>query len=161
MRSPRSRLPRPFLRLADRSALGFTLIEVILVMVIIAAGSVMIVRGIGSGTPTWELKGGARKIAAAMRVARSEALTTRRETTVTIDLERREFVVSSDARVHPLPKAAEIKLFTADQEVVSETQGAIRFYGDGSSTGGRVTIGEGDRRFEVDVDWLTGRVRIL
>jgi general secretion pathway protein H len=142
-------------------ALGFTLIEVILVLVIMAAGSVMIVRMVGSGTPTWELKGGARKVAAALRLARSDALTTRTEATVTIDLERRSFSVSGDQREHALPRQADIKLFTADQEVVSETKGAIRFYGDGTSTGGRVTISEGERKFEVDVDWLTGRVRIL
>jgi general secretion pathway protein H len=141
--------------------LGFTLIEVLLVLVIMAAGSVLALRMVGSGTPTWELKGGARKVAAALRLARSEALTTRAETTVTIDLERRSFVVSGDTRVHALPRQAQLKLFTADQEVVSQTQGAIRFYGDGTSTGGRLTISEGERRFEVDVDWLTGRVRIL
>jgi general secretion pathway protein H len=146
---------------ASRARLGFSLIELLLVIIIIAAGSVMIVRFVGGGTPTWELKGGARKVAAAMRMARSDALTTRKETTVTIDLERREFLVSGDSRTHALPPRAEVKLFTADQEVISQTQGAIRFYGDGSSTGGRVTISEGERKFEVDVDWLTGRVRIL
>ena len=29
-----------------------------------------------------------------------------------------------------------------------------------SERGGRITLGSGDRKFEVDVDWLTGRVAI-
>ena len=39
--------------------------------------------------------------------------------------------------------------------------GAIRFFPDGSSTGGRVTLMVGERSYAVDVDWLTGRVRVL
>ena len=38
--------------------------------------------------------------------------------------------------------------------------GSIRFYPDGSSNGGRVTVGAGGRAFAVDVDWLTGHVTI-
>ena len=42
----------------------------------------------------------------------------------------------------------------------SDKRGAIRFYPDGSSTGGRITVSSGERKFLVDVDWLTGRVSI-
>ena len=55
----------------------------------------------------------------------------------------------------------ELKLFTAQSDIISEHRGAIRFYPDGGSTGGRVTLAAGERKFEVDVDWLTGRVAIL
>jgi general secretion pathway protein H len=44
---------------------------------------------------------------------------------------------------------------------VNERQGAIRFFPDGGSNGGRVTVASGERKYEVDVDWLTGRVAIL
>ena len=39
--------------------------------------------------------------------------------------------------------------------------GSIRFYPDGGSNGGRITLGAGDLKYEVDVDWLTGRVAIV
>ena len=54
----------------------------------------------------------------------------------------------------------ELKLYTAQSEIVDDRRGAIRFYPDGSSTGGRVTVAAGERRLLVDVDWLTGRVSI-
>jgi general secretion pathway protein H len=54
-----------------------------------------------------------------------------------------------------------MKLFTAQSDIVDEHVGAIRFYPDGGSTGGRVTLSAGERKFDVDVDWLTGRVAIL
>ena len=52
------------------------------------------------------------------------------------------------------------RLYTAQSEIVDDKHGAIRFYPDGSSTGGRVTLASGERKFLVDVDWLTGRVTI-
>ncbi len=39
-------------------------------------------------------------------------------------------------------------------------RGGIRFYPDGSSTGGRVTLSLEGLQMRVDVEWLTGRVRI-
>ena len=80
---------------------------------------------------------------------------------MTLDLEHRRFMVGSDKRAHTLPRDVELKLFTAQKDLVDDKVGAIRFYPDGGSNGGRVTISAGERKFEVDVDWLTGRVAIL
>jgi general secretion pathway protein H len=54
-----------------------------------------------------------------------------------------------------------LKLFTAQKDLVDEKVGSIRFFPDGGSNGGRITVASGERKFEVDVDWLTGRVAIL
>jgi len=60
-----------------------------------------------------------------------------------------------------LPPRVELALFTAQNDIVNENTGAIRFYPDGGSNGGRITVGAGARKYEVDVDWLTGRIAIL
>ena len=78
-----------------------------------------------------------------------------------LDLEQRTFQVERDPRAHALPKQIELKLFTAQSDLVSDKVGAIRFFPDGGSNGGRVTLAAGERKFNVDVDWLTGRVAIL
>ena len=54
-----------------------------------------------------------------------------------------------------------MKLFTAQNDIADEKVGSIRFFPDGGSNGGRVTLAAGERKFEIDVDWLTGRVAIL
>jgi general secretion pathway protein H len=84
----------------------------------------------------------------------------RRETRLLLDLEARTFRIDRDARVHTLPKQVDLKLFTAQRDLVDEKSGAIRFFPDGGSNGGRITIAAGERKYEVDVDWLTGRVAI-
>lgn len=143
---------------------GFTLLELILVLVIGAAASVIVVRMAPDGVRQTELKAAARTVMVGLRQARAEAVAKRRDATITIDLEQKTFTLDGldgTSRVVKFPDKIALKLFTAESELKDDKRGSIRFFSDGSSTGGRVTLSAGERQFEVDVDWLTGRVRIL
>ena len=87
-------------------------------------------------------------------------MVSRRDAVLTLDVEARQYVLAGETEPKALPKDIELKLFTAQSEIQSEKKGAIRFYPDGSSTGGRITVKAGERQYLVDVDWLTGRVSI-
>jgi general secretion pathway protein H len=137
------------------------MLELLIVLSIMAVVAALVLPLFGGGVSTSELKGAARELAAGLRLARSDALATRQETRVTLDLEHRTFQIERDARTHTLPRQIELKLFTAQSDLVAETSGAIRFFPDGGSNGGRVTLAAGERKYDVDVDWLTGRVAIL
>jgi general secretion pathway protein H len=139
---------------------GFTLIEVVLVLVIGAIAYTLILMLPARGASSADLKAAARTLASGLRQAQTMAMATRRDSALTVDVESREFTVSGVPEIRQLPKTLEIKLFTAQTEVTSERRGAIRFYPDGSSTGGRITVATGERKYLVDVDWLTGRVSI-
>jgi general secretion pathway protein H len=140
---------------------GVTLLELLIVLSIMAIVAAMVVPMFGGGVSTGELKSAARQVAAGLRLARSEALATRQETRVVLDLERRTFQVERDRREYTLPRQIELKLFTAQSDLVSDKIGAIRFFADGGSNGGRITLAVGERKYDVDVDWLSGRVAIL
>jgi general secretion pathway protein H len=140
---------------------GVTLIELLIVLAILGALAAVVLPMLGPGVSSLEIKGAAREVASGLKLARSEAMASRQETFVTIDLEHRRFMVGQSTREHALPKALDIKLFTAQKDLVSDTVGAIRFYPDGGSNGGRITLAAGERKYEVDIDWLTGRVTIL
>jgi general secretion pathway protein H len=139
---------------------GFTLIELLAVLFIGALVYALLLGVPMRGTSTSDLKSSARTLASGLRQAQSTAMATRRDATLTLDLESREFAVTGAEGMRALPKDLELKLYTAQTEAVSERKGAIRFYPDGSSTGGRITVAAGERKYEVDVDWLTGRVSI-
>ncbi len=139
---------------------GFTLIELLAVLFIGALVYALLLGVPLRGTSTADLKSSARTLASGLRQAQSTAMATRRDATLTLDLESREFAVTGAEGMRALPKDLELKLYTAQTEAVSERKGAIRFYPDGSSTGGRITVAAGERKYEVDVDWLTGRVSI-
>lgn len=152
------RLPR--LRAPSRSS-GVTMLELLIVLSIMALVAAFVVPLFGPGVSTAELKGAARQVAAGLRLARSEAVATRKETRLVLDLEQRTMRLDRDVRVHVLPREIELKLFTAQSDLVNEKVGAIRFYPDGGSNGGRVTLASGERKYDVDIDWLTGRVAIV
>jgi general secretion pathway protein H len=140
---------------------GFTLLELIIVLVIIASVSVIGLRFAAGGISNTELKSNARQVAAALRLARSEALTLRKEVGVTISLDKHLYRVSTEDKDGQLNSQIELKLFTAEEYVQDQSTGTIQFFPDGSSSGGRVTLIAGAIQYEVDVDWLTGRVAIL
>jgi general secretion pathway protein H len=147
-------------RAVRRAGGGMSLIELLVVLMLMSLVAAMAVPFLSGGVSGTELKSAAREVAAGLRFARSDAVARRQETRLVLDLEQRTFRIDRDARLHTLPKQVDLKLFTAQRDLVDEKTGAIRFYPDGGSNGGRITIAAGERKYEVDVDWLTGRVAI-
>ena len=140
---------------------GFTIIELLVVMVIMALAYTLASPMISSGVSGAELKASARQIAAGLRKARSDAISRRQESVLTLDLATRQFQLTGDARVYRLPPSVAVKVFTAQSELVGGTAGAIRFFPDGGSTGGRITLSANARNYDVDINWLTGQVIII
>ncbi len=140
---------------------GFTIIELLVVMAILAMAYTLAGPMVSTGVSGTELKASARQLAAGLRKARSDAISRRREAVLTVDVEAHQFRLSDDQRVYQLPKSVAVKLFTAQSELVNGTTGAVRFFPDGGSTGGRITLSARDRDYDVDINWLTGQVVIL
>ena len=139
---------------------GFTLLEILIVISIIALSYTLLPKMFFSGVSGADLKSNARQVAGGLKLARDAAIYNRKPAFLSLDLGNRSFTVGGDAKVHKLHPEVELKLFTAQDDLVSDTVGTIRFFVDGSSNGGRVTVGSGARKYLIDIDWLTGRVTI-
>jgi general secretion pathway protein H len=144
-----------------RSQRGLTLLELLIVMMLMGVVAAITLPMLGNGVSTSALRSSARSLAAGLRTARSEAVTERRETFLVLDVAGKRFKVDQNPQEHKLPDGVELKLFTAQNDLVSESVGSIRFFPDGGSNGGRITVAAGERKFDVDIDWLTGRVAIV
>ncbi len=140
---------------------GFTLLELMVVLVIAAIMMTVVPPMISSALPGAQLKSAARQLAAGLRSARNQALVSRQETSLVVDLEKHRFRVSGRKHDYPIPESLKIDLLTVESELLGEKRGGIRFFPQGGSTGGRITLSNGKRALGVDVDWLTGKVRIL
>ncbi|RMD70541.1 MAG: type II secretion system protein GspH [Gammaproteobacteria bacterium] len=126
---------------------------------VIAVGLLLLAPPLLTGSlESARLKASAREVAAALREARLMAIEGQRPVALAIHVEERTYRVDGK-RPRKLPSSLQLKVFTAQSEVQGE-QAAIRFYPDGSATGGRITLSQDERRYRVDVDWLTGRVHI-
>ena len=139
---------------------GFTLLELIVVLVIGALIYALVLASPFGRVSSADLKAAARSLASGLRTAQTTAMSTRRDALLTIDVESREYVTTGEQQPRKVPEGIDLKLYAAQSEVTSERRGSIRFYPDGSSTGGRITVSSGERKYLVDVDWLTGRVSI-
>jgi general secretion pathway protein H len=143
------------------SSAGVTLLELLIVLALMAIVGGFVMPMFGGPVSTSELRATARELAAGLRLAQSEAVSQRRQTFLVLDVAGKRFKVDNDPHEHKLPSKIELKLFTAQNDLVSESIGSIRFFPDGGSNGGRITVASGERKFDVDIDWLTGRVAIL
>jgi general secretion pathway protein H len=139
---------------------GFTLLEMILVLVIAATVAAVAVPNLQPALANMQLRAATRDIASALRYARGQALSRGREAVFSLDVERHVYQVSGRRKDYSLPASVQFGLFTAETELSGEGQGSIRFYPDGSSTGGRVSLDAAGKRRLVDVNWLTGAVVI-
>jgi general secretion pathway protein H len=140
---------------------GVTLLELLLVLLLLGLAYGLTGPMLAQGSIGLDMKTAARQLAAGLRKARSTAATERREAVLVLDVKERFFAVTGDSKRYRLPGALDYSLFTAESEQVRAQTGMIRFYPDGSSTGGRITMTSGGHKIMVDIDWLTGRVTVL
>jgi general secretion pathway protein H len=139
---------------------GFTLLELIVVLFIVVLGFSVVGINLSSGNDATKLKAAARDIVSALRYARGQALMTHGETTLALDLDDNSYTVSGRDTVYPIPQPINVTLVTAQSELTGEGSGSIRFFADGSSTGGRVTLELGKAAWQININWLTGQIEL-
>ena len=142
-----------------RPATGFTLLELLIVLAILGLTTALAVPMFARAMPDLQAKAAARDVAAMLRSARSLAIAENREVAVVVDLDRR-FVDLAGVRSEAIKPGIALDLYTAMQELTGRRAGGIRFYPDGTSTGGRVRLSTTTHKYDVVVDWISGRVTI-
>lgn len=140
-----------------RSA-GFTLLEMLVVMALVAAASVLAMAAFGDGLRGARLHSAAKEVAAQLRFTRALAIASGVP---------QEFVVDPAARAWRAPKGRHGRLpdtgelvFTGARNLQGAGEGAVRFFPDGAATGGRVRLAANGGGWDVDVAWLTGEVQV-
>jgi len=138
---------------------GFTLIEVILVLLILALALALVPPLFQGALGTVSLMRDARELGNALRHLRSVAISTQAPQALTVDVEARTYSVG-DRDVVQLPDSIHLEIVTAQSEMTSETVGSFRFFPDGGATGGQIILSRSGHRLVLDIDWVTGRVRL-
>jgi general secretion pathway protein H len=138
---------------------GFTLIELIAVLMLMAliAGSVAF--SLGNNLKGVKTRAAVRDLTAAMRYTRGQAIVGHEQRALEIDVDARTYQAPGRPLVE-LPEDLDMKLLTAASEQTGDGKGLIRFFPDGSSSGGRVTLSRGGHEWRVEIAWLTGEVRM-
>ena len=138
---------------------GFTLIEMIAVIVLIAIVLTVSSLSLSKSLASAKVRAASKDLVAALRYTRGQAIVSGEERKLELDVDKRSYQAPK-RNVQELPKGLTLKLLTAASERTGSSTGAIRFFPDGSSTGGRVRLISGDHASDVEVAWLTGEVRL-
>ena len=142
-----------------RAARGFTLIEILAVVALIALALAVVSVSVGGGLKGAKVKAASRDLVAALRYTRGQAIVKREAQALSVDVEQRRYKAPNKKWVE-LPKDMSMKLFTARSELEEEGVGRIRFFPDGSSTGGHIDLLRDDAVWRIEVLWLTGKVSL-
>src|SRR5262245_48812811 len=151
-----ARLPTSRMWSSDRKA-GFTLLETVAVMLIIALMASLAITMI-PGTGRARLKAVTLDAAALLRRERLGAILTGREREVAIDGERRILIGDGGSTVALPPDVVVDLLGTTVPSMDRAT--VVRFHPDGASSGAVLRLSREKAGYEIRVNWYTGGVSI-
>ncbi len=149
---------------ANGRAPGFTLLEVLVVLVIIAMATTFAAMALGGGLDGMRLRSSSKEIAAQLRYTRTQAITTGQPQRFTIDPHGHRWQ-GPGKRHGKIPQSLGVD-FIGARDVQTRTgegtphEGMILFFPDGASTGGRVQLSVKRAALRIDVAWLTGEVTL-
>ena len=138
---------------------GVSLLEMLLVVALIAGASVLAMAAFGGGMAGLQLRSEAREIAAQLRFTRTHAIATGQPQRFTINPQAHAWTAPRN-RSGTVPDTLGVTFTGARELQPSEGEGAIVFFADGASTGGRVQLRREQAAWNIDVGWLTGEVKL-
>ena len=139
---------------------GFTLLEMLAVIVLVAIIATAVAISVSRGLHSARLGAASSELAAALRATRAQAIVRAKVQNFDVDTRERSYrdVRNKDIA---LPQGLRLSITSAKEYRPNDHTGRIRFFPDGSSTGGRITLQSGRRQWHVNVSWLTGEVRVV
>lgn len=138
---------------------GFTLLEVLVVVSLIAALTVVLFGAMSGGMDGMKLRSGAKALASELRHARAQAIATGTVQRFAVVPEKRTWT-GAKGRHGEWPKGLVVTFTGVRQVQAREGEGVIMFFEDGASTGGRIQLSLERAAWNVDVAWLTGEVTL-
>lgn len=143
-------------RCTANSESGFTLIEMLAVMAILAAVAVFAMPAIMRKPDHLVLRDTVRQVRQMLLLARSKAITSNADTVFFIDLKEYRFGLQ-DGGGGEIPEDMSAAFKIAEPERRTASRGGIRFFPDGSSTGGELAFTLHGKTARLCVHWLVGR----
>lgn len=142
-----------------RASSGFTLIEILVVISLVAGLTVILMMSMNGGMNGLRLRSEAKTIASELRRARSQAISTGTVQKFRIVPDDRTWT-GAKGRSGEIAKPLVVSFTGVRQVLERDGEGVILFFEDGASTGGRIQLKHERAAWNVDVAWLTGEVSL-
>ena len=142
-----------------RRVVGFTLVELLIVLTLLATLSALLAP-ILLPSPGRQLQHAASEVVTTLRETRRLAQRAQTRQRFFVDTEQGRYGIVDTGRDRRLPDDTTAALTTAESLLLGDSAGGIDFFPDGSSTGGRLVLGLDGHVRQIDIEWLTGRIRV-
>ena len=134
---------------------GFTLVEMLVVLAIMALVAAIAAPGLVSNYRTKNLETLAGEITMRLRLSRTSAIATARPKQVVVDLGTR-IIRFGERDIVALPDDVKMTVVTGQQTVIGDRQTVLTFLPDGSASGMDISLQQKGRTARIAVNWLTG-----
>ena len=140
---------------------GFTLIEVVCVLAIVALLAALVLPAIPRGTSQARLAGYAVEVAALLKGDRNAAIRNRAQVATSLDAERRIVISGATASIVEIPPDVTFEALLAQRCGDRRVGATIDFFPSGASCGGVIAIARQGVGYQIRVNWLTGGVEVV
>jgi len=147
-------------RPAGTGQLGFTLLELLVVLGILALGLTLVVPSLNRARLGIMVHSTAYELAANLRASRAAAQAANVEHALVMDLARHQYWTEGVVGRRQLPRSVAVEVALPESERMGASGGRVRFFPDGSTSGARFVLKDGKTAAAVFVDWLNGDVRV-
>ena len=166
----------------SREHSGFTLLELLVVLVLISILSALLAPRVGNSIRNMTLTGAAQKIAASLRYARSRAVSEKETYVAVLDFKKSSLSIltaqgsagvktakrsidakekSSRLKVYDLPGGVQLAKTKSGEDEADSGLFPIFFFPNGSTSGGWIVLrNDVGKRCSIEVDVITGAVRL-
>ena len=144
---------------AAKVAAGFTLLELIVTLAVLAIAAAVVTPAIGRGTEALQARAEVAGLAATLRHARERAITTQRPYRVFLDPEARQIVIQAVQTSDEEKETRETRALPSKVTIDAPRGAEVTFDARGMASGADFKVIASGIVYHVTVDRLTGRVR--
>ena len=146
---------------SETSRRGFTLLELVVVMLLMALGVSLITTSLGRGLGRRKPKAFVQQFTSLCRQARNQALASAQPVRITIDSDARRCWLDERKPGLKIPDIIRIEVEDRVSAYSNQTDYQLIFFPDGSSTGDRLVFSaDGQPLAHLQLDPLTGFIRL-
>jgi general secretion pathway protein H len=146
---------------AARGQDGFTLIEMVGIIAVIAMLAAILLPSIPRATTRPRLEAYAIETAALLKADRTAALRRGAQITAQVDAPRRAIRSGSTGRILQVPDDVSFQAMLPQSCNERPARATISFFATGSSCGGTIVLSRLGTGYEIRVNWLTGGIEVV
>jgi general secretion pathway protein H len=140
-------------------AQGFTLLELIVTLAVLAVTAAVVAPAIGRGSEALKARAEVASFAAALRHAREKAINAQRPHRVEVDTEAHRVSIVAPPATEDGKEVRETRTLSSRMTIEASPSAEVLFDPRGLSSGAEFKLTSGGIVYQVTVDRLTGRVK--